>query len=73
MTNEPKNPHAVALGKVGGKTKGPSKRRSPAHYVKLSAAGVKARWPGNAHQNRVKKREVERESRPSENPISKSE
>ncbi len=35
-----KNPHAVALGRKGGKTKGPQKARSREHCQKAA----KARW-----------------------------
>lgn len=31
-----KNPHAVALGKIGGQAKGPRKARPPAHYARLA-------------------------------------
>jgi hypothetical protein len=34
-----KNKHAVALGKVGGKTKGDAKKRSNAHYKRISILG----------------------------------
>lgn len=38
-----KNPHAVALGRIGGKAKGGRKRRSPEFYQLLSKLGVLAR------------------------------
>lgn len=34
---KPKNPHAVALGRKGGKAKGPQKARSREHYQKAAA------------------------------------
>lgn len=38
-----KNPHAQALGKLGGSVKGSTKRRTKAHYARISAMGVLAR------------------------------
>ena len=36
----PDNPHAVALGKLGGKAaKGEKKKRSPEHYRRISILG----------------------------------
>lgn len=35
----PKNKHAVELGKLGGRAKGPAKRRSAEHYRRISLIG----------------------------------
>jgi hypothetical protein len=40
MSDEKKNPAAVALGKLGGAAgTGKSKRRSPEHYARISRIG----------------------------------
>lgn len=52
MSDEPKNPNAVALGKLGGQATGDSKRRSPEHYARISRLGADRRWKGNAHDRR---------------------
>jgi hypothetical protein len=43
MSDEKKNPAAVALGKLGGAAgTGDSKRRSPEHYARISRLGGSA-------------------------------
>jgi hypothetical protein len=46
ITHE-KNPAAVELGRLGGRVKGVSKRRIPAHYKRISRLGVAARIAAN--------------------------
>jgi hypothetical protein len=44
---------AAAMGKKGGRAgTGASKRRNPAHYKKMSAAGVKARREKKKNENK---------------------
>jgi hypothetical protein len=54
--NKPKNPHAVALGRAGGKAgTGESKRRSTEQMKKAGRLGGLARW----RNERAKKKKPE--------------
>lgn len=48
MKTKPKNPHAVALGRLGGKTKTPAKRQSAAiaNEIRWAKARLKS-WREN--------------------------
>lgn len=63
MQHDKRNPHAVALGSVGGKAgKGEAKRRSPEHYARITAMGGEAtrrKFKGNAKDRRKARRLVQ--------------